>query len=49
MLFNEFKINATWATIGFLYFKDFEDLQNNLPQQLPSYNNLEFSPYGYIK
>jgi len=47
-LFNEFKINATWATIGFLYFKDFEDLQNNLPQQLPSYNNLEFSPYGYI-
>lgn len=47
-LFSEYKINATWATIGFLYFKDFADLQNNFPQQLPNYTNLGFSPYRYI-
>jgi peptidoglycan/xylan/chitin deacetylase (PgdA/CDA1 family) len=47
-LFSEYKINATWATIGFLYFKDFAALQNNFPQQLPSYTNPGFSPYNYI-
>jgi peptidoglycan/xylan/chitin deacetylase (PgdA/CDA1 family) len=47
-LFNDLGIHATWATVGMLFFKDKKELMNNLPSNLPSYTNMEFSPYGKI-
>jgi peptidoglycan/xylan/chitin deacetylase (PgdA/CDA1 family) len=47
-LFKKYKIHATWATVGFLYCVDIEQLQKNIPSQLPSYTRSEFDPYQYI-
>ena len=42
-------IRATWATVGDAnLFKDKKELMNNLPSNLPSYSNMEFSPYGKL-
>ncbi|MGL5077392.1 MAG: polysaccharide deacetylase family protein [Waterburya sp.] len=48
-LFEQYNIHATWATVGFLYYANQRQLQENLPQQLPSYHLSELSPYKYIK
>lgn len=47
-LFSEYNIHATWATVGFLFFKDFDELKKNLPDVLPSYEKKELSSYDYI-
>lgn len=44
-LFSEYDIHATWATVGFLFFKNKEELIANLPACYPSYANSNFSPY----
>lgn len=48
-LFERYKIHATWATVGFLYYSDVKQLQRNLPQALPSYQKEELSPLKYIR
>ncbi|NJO99100.1 MAG: polysaccharide deacetylase family protein [Pleurocapsa sp. CRU_1_2] len=47
-LFAKYKIHATWATVGFLYYADIDQLQKNIPQQLPSYDQPKLDPYQYI-
>lgn len=47
-LFAKYKIHATWATVGFLYYADINQLQKNIPQQLPSYDQATLDPYQYI-
>lgn len=47
-LFKRYEIHATWATVGFLYYSDIKQLQRNLPQELPSYEDKELSPFKYI-
>ena len=47
-LFTEYEIHATWATLGFLYYENFEQLKDNLPKQLPSYSKEGLSPYKYF-
>lgn len=44
-LFKKFDINATFATVGLLFFDNKEDLQKNLPVKKPVYLNKELSPY----
>ena len=44
-LFKKNDIHATWATVGFLFFKNIEELQENLPESLPAYLNGNLSPY----
>jgi peptidoglycan/xylan/chitin deacetylase (PgdA/CDA1 family) len=44
-LFKEYNIHATWAIVGFLYFKNAIELQANLPAKLPQYQNFQLSPY----
>jgi peptidoglycan/xylan/chitin deacetylase (PgdA/CDA1 family) len=44
-LFDEFKINATFATVGFLFFDTKEQLLNYLPSEKPTYTNKNISPY----
>jgi len=42
-------IHATWATVGFLFFKDSETLKKNLPRHIPKYTVDILSPYKYIE
>lgn len=44
-LFEYNDIHATWATVGFLFFDNIRDLQNNLPESLPEYKDEKRSPY----
>lgn len=46
--FREYDVHATWATVGFLFFKDEESLKKNSPAKLPQYVNQALSPYLYI-
>ena len=48
-LFSLNDIHATWATVGLLFFKDIEELNQNIPKQLPSYHLDILSPYKYIE
>ncbi|PWI29241.1 polysaccharide deacetylase [Flavobacteriaceae bacterium LYZ1037] len=47
-LANAYNIKLTFATIGFLFAKNKEDLLNNNPKLLPSYSNKKFSPYSIL-
>ena len=44
-LFKKFKIQATWAVVGFLYSEDGQQLSKHLPSQVPEYENTKLSPY----
>lgn len=48
-LFEKYQIHATWAVVGFIFFKNKVELLQNLPPNLPSYSNDLFSPYTYLK
>jgi len=48
-IFSDNNIHATWATVGFLFFKDTNELSKNIPKLLPEYNREELSPYKYIQ
>jgi peptidoglycan/xylan/chitin deacetylase (PgdA/CDA1 family) len=48
-MFSDNDIHATWATVGFLFLNDSDDLYKNIPKLLPTYNRKELSPYKYIK
>lgn len=45
-IFNKYKINATFATVGFLFFNDKNALFDSLPERKPQYTNTNLSPYG---
>lgn len=42
-------IHATWATVGFLFCRDAEELRRSLPGRLPHYRDQVLSPYRYIE
>jgi hypothetical protein len=44
-MFAKYQINATFATVGFLFFNNKEELINNLPKKKPQYFNSNLSPY----
>lgn len=44
-LFQEFKIAATWAAVGFLFAESSSDLERLKPKVLPEYKNTDLSPY----
>jgi len=47
-LFFQYSSHTTWAMVGFLFFKDFEELKKYFPNTLPTYAKKELSPYDYI-
>jgi Polysaccharide deacetylase len=47
-LFERYGIHCTWATVGFLFFDDKEELLQYLPQERPAYTNPALSPYPVI-
>ena len=44
-VFNDYNIHATFATVGFLFFSNKNQLLLNLPHKLPQYENDNLSPY----
>ncbi len=44
-IFHKYKINATFATVGFLFFDTKEQLMNHIPSRKPQYSNMSLSPY----
>ncbi|MCY2686970.1 polysaccharide deacetylase family protein [Salinimicrobium sp. TH3] len=47
--FQASKVHATWATVGMLFNKDWEEWEENLPEVLPNYKKQELSAYDYAK
>ena len=48
--FKKYDINATFATVGFLFFQNKNALNKNLPSKKPDYFNSGLSPYnGHIQ
>lgn len=45
-LFQKYDIHATWATVGFLFAKDYEELKTYFPDLLPTYDNRKLDPYA---
>ena len=45
-IFNAYNINSTFATVGFLFFKDKQELLRNLPPKKPTYSDSNLSPYN---
>jgi hypothetical protein len=48
-VFSESEIHATWATVGFLFFRNQQDLSGNIPKSLPTYDRDQLSPYQYLQ
>lgn len=46
--FAEYDIHATWATVGFLFFRSRSDLLRTLPAERPKYADSRLSAYGQI-
>ncbi len=44
--FHKYNIKATFATVGFLFFENKNELINNLPDRFPNYTNKRLSPYN---
>tara|TARA_B100001250_G_scaffold366737_1_gene348313 strand:- start:6919 stop:7881 length:963 start_codon:yes stop_codon:yes gene_type:complete len=47
-IFHQYNIHSTWATVGFLFFKNKNELKNNYPALLPNYSRSILSPYQYL-
>lgn len=47
-LFKKYNIRATWATVGFLFAKNKQQLLDFLPKDRPSYTNQNLSYYNLI-
>jgi peptidoglycan/xylan/chitin deacetylase (PgdA/CDA1 family) len=45
-VFERYQITATFATVGFLFFEDKDQLKRHLPTRRPAYEASELSPYG---
>lgn len=48
-LFTRYNIHCTWATVGFLFFKDKKEMLNYLPAIRPDYKLKEYDPYPAIE
>ena len=45
-VFEEYKIHATWATVGFLFCHTKDELLSIIPDKKPLYENTDLSPYS---
>lgn len=48
-LFTRFDVAATWATVGYLFFDDKEELLTHLPENQPDYLRDGLEPYDFSK
>lgn len=48
-LFERYRVHCTWATVGFLFLHNKEEILSNLPARLPAYLKTDYDPYQYIR
>ena len=48
-LFTKYNVHCTWATVGFLFFKDKIEMLAYLPSNRPDYQKKEYDPYSYLE
>ena len=50
-LFRKYNIHATWATVGFLFGENYEDLKQYFPEKelRPSYEDPRLDPYAWFE
>ena len=48
-LFDEFEVHATWASVGFLFYRTRDDLMAATPHCRPSVDNGRMSPYDILQ
>lgn len=46
-LFEKHAISCTWATVGMLFNKDWDEWKENIPMAIPQYDKQELSAYEY--
>lgn len=46
-LFSKYDVHATWAVVGMLFNRDWEEWKKNFPKNLPHYNNSTLSAYAF--
>jgi len=47
-LFQEFEVEATWATVGMLFAENLQEWQKYSPVDKPTYKSSLFSPYDWL-
>ncbi|CAD6524737.1 polysaccharide deacetylase family protein [Paraburkholderia metrosideri] len=47
-IFRAHDLHATWAVVGFLFFRNADELRKAIPDLQPDYSRRTFSPYEYI-
>lgn len=47
-LFEEFEIEATWATVGMLFAGSIKEWHKYSPEDQPTYHHKKFSPYDWL-
>lgn len=47
-LFEKYDIHATWATVGFMFAENYQQLQAYFPENRPTYEKPGLSPYDYF-
>ncbi|QQS47677.1 MAG: polysaccharide deacetylase family protein [Acidobacteriota bacterium] len=47
-LFERYDIHATWAVVGFLHFRNKNELLAGLPEKRPEYTDRSLCPYDYL-
>jgi peptidoglycan/xylan/chitin deacetylase (PgdA/CDA1 family) len=48
-LFDAHEVHATWATLGFLFFRNIGELRRHVPPVLPDYQREQLSSYRYVE
>ena len=48
-LFQKYGIHATWATVGFLFADNYQELSRFFPESRPGYSNPELNYYANFK
>jgi len=47
-LFEKYGIHATWATVGFLFAENYEELKSYFPEHHPAYADAALDPYSWF-
>lgn len=47
-LFEKYGIHATWATVGFLFAENYEELSRYFPEACPTYADQRITPYPWF-
>ena len=48
-LFRKYDIHATWATVGFLFAENYEELKKYIPEIHPAYADSRLNPYPWFE